>query len=222
MELPTGIYRRCGSTGLIAIGLLLIGSLAFLHAVANRGGLSMDCSRFLAEKPNGRWVKLSGCVVTRILSVTKTSSGGSPTEVFVPIRAEGAKADREIRLLLVSNHPDDLEFVKRANEQSSTRSGRGMFRSSYGNELEQTREIEGRILRGLDLPDRDRIKLTKTFPTLAQDFVMIETKPRPGFTLPLVCLVLACLAGGYRLFVLFRHRLFSRLSFPRGVMAAAK
>lgn len=221
MALLTGIYRRCGSTGLIALGLLLIGSLAFLHALVNRGTLSTDCARFLADKPNRKWVKLTGCVVSRILSVPKSRSGGSATEVFVPIRADGVKAEREIRLLLASSHPSDLEFVKMAHEQTSTRSGRGMFRSSYGNQLEETREIEGRVVRGLDLDDRDRAKLTKTFPTLTQDFVIIESGPRPGFGIPITFLLLGLAVGGYRGYGLLKPRLFSRFAFLQGGVAAA-
>lgn len=219
MALLTGIYRRCGRTGLIALGLLLVGCFALLHALANRGGLSMTCAKFLTERPNGKWAKLSGCVVSRILSVPKTVAGGSATEVFVPIRADGGKADREIHLLLASTHPSDLEFVKKAHEQSSTSSGRGMFRSSYGGELEETREVEGRIVRGLDLHDRDRAKLSKTFPTLAPDFVIIETTPRPGFALPLTFMLLGCAVGGYRTYGLLKHRIFPRAIFSRSELA---
>lgn len=192
-----------------------------LHALSNRGGLTMDCAKFLAEKPSGKWIKLTGCVVSRILSVPKTRSGGAPTEVFVPIRADGAKAEREIRLLLVSNHPSDIDFVKRAHEQSSSSNGRGMFRSTYTGDLEETRDVEGRILRGLDLPDRDRVKLTKTFPTLAQDFVIIESKPRPGLGLPFAFIVLGCVIGGYRGLGRLKLPFFLRARQPRAVMAAA-
>jgi hypothetical protein len=221
MAFLTGIYRRCGSTGLIALGLLLIGILTLLNALANRGGLSMDCATFLAQKPNGRWIKLSGCIVSRILSVPKTTVSGSATEVYVPIRADGAKSEREIRLLLVSDHPSDLEFVKKAHEQISTSSGRGMFRSSYTGQLEETREIEGRILRGLDLPDRDRAKVSKTFPTLAQDFVIIEAKPRPGFSLPFTFMLLGGVVGGIRLFGPLKQRVLARFFYSHGDMAAA-
>lgn len=217
------LYRRFGRTGLIALGLLLVGFLAFVHALLNRGELSMDCARYLAEKPNGKWIKLSGCVVSRILSVPKTTSGGSATEVYVPIRAEGVKPEREIRLLLVSSYPGDLEFVKKAHEQTSTRSGRGMFRSSYGNELEENRTIEGRVLRGLDLPDWDRARLGKTFPTLAQDFMIVESKPRPGFAFPFTCLLMGCAVGSFRAYGLLKHRVGVRFGFPRaGLEAVAK
>lgn len=221
MALLTGIYRRCGSTGLIALGLLLIGSLTFLHALANRGTLSTDCAKFLAEKPNGKWVKLTGCVVSRILSVPKSRSGGSATEVFVPIRPDGAKAERDIRILFASNHPGDLEFVKRAHEQTSISSGRGAFRSSYKDQLEETRDIEGRVVRGLDLDDRDRVKLTKTFPTLTQDFVIIESVPRPGFGFPITFMLLGLAVGGYRSFGLLKPWFFSRFTFLQGGVAAA-
>jgi hypothetical protein len=221
MELLTAIYRRCGSTGLIALGLLLIGSLALIHALTNRGVLSMDCAKYLAEKPNAKWVKLSGCVVSRILSVPKTTVGGSPTEVYVPIHAEGAKEQREVRLLLASDHPDDLEFVKMANAQSSMSSGRAMFRSSYGQQLEESRDIDGRIFRGLDLADRDRAKLTKTFPTLAPDFVIIESTPRPGFAFPFTFILVGATVGGFRFYGAFKHRLFSRFFDPHGELAPA-
>jgi hypothetical protein len=221
MALLTGIYRRCGSTGLIALGLLIIGFFALIHTLSNRGGLSMTCAKFLAERPNGKWAALSGCVVSRILSVPRTTVGGSPTEVYVPIRAEGAKPEREIRLLLASDHPGDLEFVTKANEQTSKTSGRGMFRSSYGVELEETRDVEGRIVRGLDLADRDRAKLTKTFPTLAQDFIIIESKPRPGFAFPITFLLAACAVGGIRAYGLLKYRFFPRIVYPQGSMAAA-
>jgi hypothetical protein len=221
MALLTGIYRRCGCTGLIALGLLIIGFFALIHTLSNRGGLSMNCARFLAERPNGKWVKLSGCVVSRILSVPKTTVGGSPTEVYVPIRAEGVKPEREIRLLLASDHPGDLEFVTKANEQTSKTTGRGLFRSSYGSELEETRDIEGHIVRGLELPDRDRAKLTKTFPTLAQDFIIIEPISRPGFAFPITFLLAGCAVGGIRGHGLLKHRVFSRITYPQAGMAAA-
>jgi hypothetical protein len=221
MAFITAFYRRCGSTGLIALGFLLIGILTLVNALANRGELSMDCSSFLAQKPNGKWIKLSGCVVSRILSVPKMTVSGSATEVYVPIRAEGAKSEREIRLLLASDHPGDLEFVKKAHEQIATSSGRGTFRSSYGGQLEETREIEGRILRGLDLPDRDRAKLTKTFPTLAQDFVIIESKPRPGFAFPYTLILLGGLVGGIRAFGPLKQRILARYFYPHGDIAAA-
>jgi hypothetical protein len=219
MALLTGIYRRCGSTGLIALGLFIIGLFALMHTLANRGGLSMNCARFLAERPNGKWARLSGCVVSRILSVPKTTVGGAPTEVYVPIRAEGARPERELRLLLASDNPGDLEFVTKANEQSSKNSGRGMFRSSYASQLEETRDVEGRIVRGLDLPDRDRAKLTKTFPTLAQDFIIIEARPRPGFAFPITLLIAGCVAGGIRAYGHLKHQMFSRISYPHGGMA---
>jgi hypothetical protein len=221
MALLTGIYRRCGSTGLIALGLFLIGCIALIHAISNCGTLSMDCAKYVAEKPNAKWVKLSGCVISRILSVSKTTAGGSPTEVYVPIHAEGAKAQREIRLLLASDHPDDLEFVKMANAQASTSSGRSMFRSSYTQQLEVSRDIEGRIFRGLDLADRDRAKLTKTFPTLAPDFVIIESTPRPGFAFPFTFLLLGAAVGGIRFLGAFKQGLLSRFSYPEGEMAPA-
>jgi hypothetical protein len=213
------LYRRFGRTGLTALGLLLIGLLGLVHAAVNRGTLSMDCSRFLTEKPNGKWINLSGCIVSRILSVPKTTSGDSPTQVYVPIRAEGAKPDREIRLLFVSDHPSDLEFVKRAHEQSSTSAGRGMFRSSYGGGLEETRAIEGRVLRGLDLPDRDRAKLGKTFPTLSQDFVIIESRPRPGFAFPFTFLLMGCAVGGFGIYGQLKHRLRLRFGFEMPAVA---
>ena len=214
------LYRRCGRTGLIAIGLLLLGGITFLHASANQGGLSMDCARFLAEKPNGKWARLSGCVVSRILSVPKVMERGAPKEVFVPIRPESAKPEREIRLLLASDHPGDLEFVKRAQEQSSTSSGRAMFRSSYSAGVGESRNIEGRILRGLDLPDRDRVKLTKIFPTLAQDFIIIESRPRPSFGLPVFLMLLGCAVGGIRAYGLLKHRISFRGGFSRPEMPA--
>jgi hypothetical protein len=219
MALLTGIYRRCGSTGLIALGLLFIGCIALIHALSNRGELSMDCAKYLEEKPNAKWVKLSGCVVSRILSVPKAIVAGSPTEVYVPIHAEGAKEQRQIRLLLASNHPDDLEFVKLANAQTSMNSGRSMFRSSYGQQLEESRDIEGRICRGLDLADRDRAKLTKSFPTLAPDFVIIESVPRPGFAFPFTFMLLGAAVGGIRFLSTFKRILLSRFSFPEGEMA---
>jgi hypothetical protein len=220
MTLLTRIYLRCGSSGLIALALLAAGLLGLMHAFSNRGGLSMNCARFLAERPNGKWATLSGCVVSRILSVPRTTVSGSPTEVYVPIRAEGVRPEREIRLLLASNHPGDLEFVTKANEQTSRSSGRGTFRSSYGSELEETREVEGRIVRGLELPDRDRAKLSKTFPTLAQDFVIIESRPRPGFAFPFTFILAGCAAGGFRMYGLLKHRLFSRIAYPGGGIAA--
>jgi cbb3-type cytochrome oxidase subunit 3 len=221
MALLTGIYRRCGSTGLIALGLFLIGCVALVHALSNRGELSMDCAKYLAEKPNDKWVKLSGCVVSRILSVPKATAAGSPTEVYVPIHAEGAKGQREIRLLLSSDHPDDLEFVKMANAQASTSSGRSMFRSSFGQQLEESRDIQGRVFRGLDLADRDRAKLTKSFPTLALDFVIIESTPRPGFAFPFTFLLLGAAASGIRFCGVLKQRLRSRFTFLQGEMAPA-
>ena len=221
MALLTGIYRRCGSAGLIALGLLFIGILTLIHAFANRGELSMDCGKYLAEKPNDKWIKLSGCVVSRILSVPKTTVGGSPTEVYVPVHADGAKEQREIHLLLASENPGDLEFVKMANQQTSTSSGRGMFRSSFGGQLEESRDIEGRALRGLELPDRDRAKLGKIFPTLAQDFVIIESTPRPGFSFPFTFILLGTVVGGIRFFGVLKQLLTSRFAYPQGDMAPA-
>jgi hypothetical protein len=221
MAFIAGLYRRCGGTGLAALAFILIGILTLINALANRGSLSMDCAKYLAEKPNGKWVSLSGCVVSKILSVPKSTAGGSPTEVYVPIRAEGAKSEREIRLLLASDHASDLEFVKRANEQASSSSGRGMFRSSYGSQLEETRIVEGRVLRGFDLPDRERVKLTKTFPTLASDFVMIDARPRPGFAWPLTFFLLGCATGGASMFGHLRYRIFPRSHYLGSRMAPA-
>jgi hypothetical protein len=181
----------------------------------------MDCATYLTQKPNDKWIKLSGCVVSRILSVPKTTVGGSPTEVYVPIHADGAKEQRQIHLLLASDNPGDLEFVKMANQQTSTSSGRGRFRSSYGGQLEESRGIEGRALRGLDLSDRDRAKLTKIFPTLTQDFIIIEPAPRPGFSFPFTFIMLAGIVGGIRFLGAFKLWLTSRFPYLQGDMATA-
>jgi hypothetical protein len=144
-----------------------------------------------------------------------------PTEVFIPVRPASSKSDREIHLLLASSAPSDLEFVKLANEQTSKSSGRGLFHSSYKGQLEETRSIEGRLLRGLDLPDRERAKLSKTFPALAQDFVIVEMKDRPGMGLPSALLAVGAICGGITGFVQFRRRMPARHTFAEGGIAIA-
>ena len=108
-----------------------------------------------------------------------------------------------------------------ANEQSSTNSGRGIFHSSYKGQLEEIRSIEGRLLRGLDLPDRERAKLSKTFPALAQDFVIVEMKARPGMGLPLAFLAVGAICGGVTGFVQLRRRMPKRHTFAEGAVAIA-
>ena len=70
-------------------------------------------------------------------------------------------------------------------------------------------------------PDWERAKLSKTFPALAQDFVIIEMKERPGMGLPSALLGVGAICGVITGFVQLKRRMPTRHTFAEGGIAIA-
>jgi hypothetical protein len=222
MALIRELYRRCGAMNLIAAGLFVTGGLAMLYSLANQGGLEMSCERYVAQKPIGKWAKLEGCVLSRIESVAKSSAGNSAMEVYIPVRPVTEKGRADTHILLASTAPDDLAFVNQANGPESQRVSRGAFLATFGSKIEETRPIEGRIVRGAELTDRERAKLLKMLPTLAPDFVIVEECERPGLALPAMLLLVAAVLGGIRVYPWLKQKMRNTAPVPAEEMFPAK
>jgi hypothetical protein len=80
-----------------------------------RQRLEMSLDEYLAAKPPGRWVKLTGCRVAYpgtvyVMQNRKTHS--TPIDVTVPVYASGASIDQPVQVVLVVNSSRAKEVVK--------------------------------------------------------------------------------------------------------------
>lgn len=185
----------------------MLGAMGVFNVLTSRGTLEMSCGKYLTERPHSKWVRLDGCVLSRIETVTRSSKGKLATEVYIPVRPAVDTGRTNPQILLASSAERDTDFVNQLNGSSSQRMNQAGLRANYGDKFEETRVIEGRVLRGGEFTDRDRAKLLKTLPILASDFVVIEECARPGFLAPLGFIFAGVLLIALRIYLVVAPKL---------------
>jgi hypothetical protein len=182
MGLVTGLYRGCGCTGLIALGLLIGGGQAFYTAVTNRKPVEMTCAEYLEKKPEGKWLKLKDCELDNFAVVTRSHYGSIDyDEVYIPLRPVGAPEGTKVHILLASKKPEDLEFAKQANAvEAGDRTRAEAFVKAHRDRILEHRDVEGLIRHGLDDNEKDRKMFSKAADELASDYVLLNEGEHPN------------------------------------------
>lgn len=203
MGILSGLYRGCGCTGIIALGLLLGGGQLLYTAVVNRSAVEMTCAEYLEKKPTGKWVKLKDCELSRVEEIMPTRFGKvTNDEVFIPVRPVGAPHDSKVSILLASKRPEDLEFARGADAANVDEKSAAAFVLENLAKAKERRDIEGIVRHGLDAAsDKEIRKFKKTSSDLADDFVIIDDGKRPDWLQGLWLLIAGFFFVALRLFL---------------------
>ena len=183
MGLATGLYRGCGCTGIIALGLLLGGGQMLYTGLVNRNPVEMTCAEYLEKRPAGKWVKLKDCELSHLERLAPTRFGRTTnTEVFIPVRPVGAASDAKISILLASKRQEDLDFSKGVESASGNEKTAIAFLLENIAKAKEQRDIEGVVRHGLDASsDKEVRKFKQASSDLADDFLIIDDGKRPSW-----------------------------------------
>lgn len=140
-------------------------------------GLSVEQFLKATERPS--WVRLEGGRLDVLEGAFVRSKAGACTDLLVPLRAEAEPVEGPVRIVVRVRADDPLFEMIRQGDALQGEAQAGAFLQRYREAMVPRRTVEGRVLEGASLPERDARRIEGMRAKRAPGFVLLEEGRNP-------------------------------------------
>mgnify|MGYP000480610768 CR=1 FL=1 len=165
---------------IVGIALLAIGGQKLFTGISNRKQVELTIEELIKEKPEGKWLKVTGGHLEIFNSAYTESFGGSSRELYVPL-VTGESDDGPIHLLFRTTDPEIMALGGELEQLESLDESEALLKlSELAASLRPQRDVEGLVQFGLE-SGKDEDKVKDLFRgELADDCLILEDGKKPS------------------------------------------
>jgi hypothetical protein len=164
---------------LVAGTLVVIGGMQTFVFFTNLHPKTYTVESYLAKQPPEKWLHFTGGQMNMLDMAYSSLLGIGPiSEIYLPLKPIGAKAGEPDRIL-VKTKDDNLLQLAAEIRSAKTEQERASLLARRGKDLLVRRDVEGFILEGVDLENRELDKIKRANPDLPENFIILAEGKRP-------------------------------------------
>lgn len=166
---------------ILSIGLIWGGGQGTYTSLTNRTIHEYSIGEYLKTKPDDKWIRITGGVIDMgEMSYSSGRLAGKIKELYVPVVAPDAKSDTPVHILF---HTEDPKLLQTAEtiRGLKTETEALRFAVEHPELLSIPQTVEGLIEFGIDVREKELMKLKSLNPNLSKDFVILKHGEQPKF-----------------------------------------